>query len=198
MESHTKTVNMGRRLGLAICSALFMAACGNGSDASDKTAEPSRDESSSRKLGYNINNFEFSFTGDPVKQYDYDGANLILTGGCIKGEGMGIGFSDTSKATQPEYFHFSFGDRSSPAPGDTGTFAIGKVEWMNGQNFDPAINAHVANMFIGDGTLTIDEHTGRGMGGRMKGSVEGAVENEKSGQRAVVSAKFDVNLACAR
>lgn len=185
------------RLALAVCGALALAACGEGPGNEGQTAQPSQAETPSSQFKPNINSFEFTFTGDPVRQYVFEKSDLILTGGCRKEEGMGIGFTDTSKATGPDLFHFSFGDEaSSPGVGDTGSFNIGKIEWMNGQNFDLDIRAHVANMFIGDGVLTIEEHSGRGMGGRMVGRVEGSVRNEKSGQTASVIAFFDINLAC--
>jgi hypothetical protein len=185
------------RLALAVCGALALVACGEGPAVEGQTAEPSQAETPSSRFKPNINNFEFSFTGDPVRQYAFEKSDLILTGGCRKEAGIGIGFTDTSKATGPDLFHFSFGDDgSSPGAGDTGSFNLGKVEWMNGQKFDPEIRAHVANMFIGDGVLTIEAHSGRGMGGRMVGRIEGDVQNEKSRQTASVTATFDINLAC--
>lgn len=194
---------MKPRTAVCIAFLLLLSACEDRQAQQGKTsiapdvpsADGANDQRARSEFKPNINAFDFRAAGDVQKRYDYEEKDLILTGGCGGGR-MGLGFSDTSKAMQPDFFHFSFETGDLPTGRLTGATPITKVDWTNGMVFDPRINNNVANHFIGTGTVTIHTNEGRAMNGRLAGKVVAQVESVRTGETAAINALFDINLGC--
>ncbi|MEJ2205937.1 MAG: hypothetical protein P8170_17720 [Gemmatimonadota bacterium] len=87
------------------------------------------------------------------------------------------------------------------ARGHTGEVELTNVVWDNGVEIPANMPAdspvRVPSRLAGTGTLTIESHTGRGMGGRMSGTVTGTLTDGGTGEPVSIEVSFDINLACA-
>lgn len=187
-----------------------LAACGGGeqpqaetetapapvSQAADEPAE-SAEEPASDSV---VRSFGFGAIGvEPASELP-KASDLTVTGGCAAPSPMSIGFTSGSPH-EDGYFRFAIESAGPVAPGDLGAVELTRITWDNGvttpANMPEDSPIKVPNRFEGAGTLQIDMHTGRGMAGRMSGTVTGEVATRAGDQTASLVVEFDINLACA-
>lgn len=190
--------------------AVALAACGSedsdgSSDSSEQGGRIEAPVKDGRTMAYGasdrpmngIESLTFSQTGDVETVSEFDVDKLGFTGGCIKDEGLGIIFMDNSRIQEPTYFLLSMESDNSPAAGQTGTFTIEKVSWANGKEPIPEMQGIMGPvMFEGSGQLTITEHEGGGLDGRMKAQLTADLTEKQGGDTASITADFDIYWGC--
>jgi hypothetical protein len=183
----------------AFASALLLGACGEPAPPAANGPAASSRQDRSGSAATIVNAFEFTASGDVEAAAAPAASELSLTGGCTSHGPMSIGFTNGTP-TEEGYFHFAFESAEPVSPGQTGAIPLSEIAWDNGveapRNMPANSPLRVPSRFSGEGTLTLQSHSGAGMGGRMAGVVEGVVTHAFSQERATLSVSFDVNLAC--
>lgn len=199
---------------LQVAALLGLSACG-GSDspstetsanpAASKTAPaagPASDRSNSSDQGSGslVNSLSFEATGDAEGTLESDGADLLLTGGCLTGNVIGMSFT-RGQITDKDLFQVRIRTSDSVAAGETGTFPVSELGWYNGQfkaeDLPTNANILIPDAYEGSGTLTLTQHEGGGLNGRLAGTVEGNVKQMSGDNEAVIKASFDINIGCS-
>ncbi|MFL0355692.1 hypothetical protein ACI5KX_04365 [Erythrobacter sp. GH1-10] len=188
-----------------VSGMIALAACG-GSDVESEGAIPggsseeevgAQADQASERPNNMIAKLDFSQTGAAEVRHEYEVEDLSLTGGCAQGEGVSFGFMDNANARSPSGFYVAFDGRFPIEAGQTGTFPVEEIRWMNGNVPHPELEGiNVPLQYEGPGELTITEHKGGGMNGRMKGTFSGDLVERQSGDEASVTVDFDVFLGC--
>jgi len=193
-------------LGLSACGGPDTPATEPGTDrAASATAAtvdpaPATPDSGAPKPGSLVNSLLFQATGDAEGSLESDGTDLMLTGGCIDRNVIGMSFT-RGQIIDKDLFQVRLRTADSVAAGETGTFPVSELGWYNGQ-FKPEdlptnANILVPDAYEGSGTLTLTRHDGGGMNGRMVGTVEGTVKQMSGENESVINASFDINLGCS-
>jgi hypothetical protein len=190
----------------SLTTALLLMACGGGdapdSSASDSEASaPEASEAGSPPSGTRVNAFSLSAPGVEVSNGLPTAAELSLVGGCTPTGPLSILFVRGSAGVLDEnYFVFSIDSRDPVTPGQTGSVELSKITWDNGvevpEGLPEGVTAFVPNRLEGAGTLTVQAHSGVGLGGHMAGTVEGTVTYADTGESVPIEASFDISLAC--
>ena len=187
-----------------LMTVFMLVACGGG-DAPDTgaptTDAPAEATSAAAPGGRDtgINAFEFTISGvEPVAETPTVG-ELTLAGGCTSTGPLSIGVVSGSPIDE-DYFHFAMDSVEPVGRGQTGEVALSSITWDNGVKAPrnmPESAIRVPNRLEGPGTLTIESHSGVGMGGRMSGVVQGTLTDSGTGESADLVVSFDIDLACA-
>lgn len=202
-----------RLLSLQISALLVVSACGGPeSPAPESGAEPSATSTTStaesspartnvggQETGSVVNSLTFEATGDSTSTLESDGSDLMLTGGCLDQNAIGMSFT-RGQITASDLFQVRLRTADSVGAGETGTFPLSELGWYDGQvkpeNLPAETNILVPNAYTGSGTLLLTRHDGGGLNGRMVGTVEGTVKQSGGDKEAVIKASFDINLGC--
>lgn len=147
-----------------------------------------------------VNALTFEATGDAAGKLSSDGTDLMLTGGCLSENVIGMSFT-RGQMTDRDLFQVRLRTADSVEAGETGTFAVSELSWYNGQ-FKPEdlpteANILVPDAYEGSGILTLTRHDPGGGNGRMAGTVEGTVRQMAGDREATIKASFDINLGCS-
>jgi len=184
-----------------LAMSLFLVACGGGDGGApiDEAPPAETEEGSAAATDGPINAFQFAVTGAEPAAALPSAAELTLVGGCAAPSPMSISFS-RGAATGDTYFQFRM-ESSAPVPrGYTGEVELASVVWDNGvevpANMPADSPVRVPSRLEGTGTLTIESHSGRGMGGNMSGTVVGTLTDGDSDDPVGIEVSFDINLAC--
>jgi hypothetical protein len=183
---------------IALAGTLALVACG-GAERQVPDDEATTAQAPAVSEGGPINRFEFSPSGvEPAADLP-TAAELTLSGGCAAPSPLSIGFLRGSPIDDT-YFHFSMESGSPVAQGYTGEVELTNLVWDNGvvvpANMPADSPIRGPARLQGTGTLTIESHTGRGMGGHMSGTVSGTVTDGDTGDDVTIEVSFDINLAC--
>lgn len=191
----------GRALATGVL-ALALAACGGGETegggaASDGAgAGGSAEASAPASL---INDFTFHAPDTISLKAELVTAELSMSGGCTKDSPMSIGFRQ-GMPNDENYFGFSFDSIGPVTAGQKGDIDLENVIWDNGserpENLPEESTVRAPVRMEGIGILTIEQHTGVGMNGHMRGIITAEVEGPEGS--VPVGATFDINLACAK
>jgi hypothetical protein len=185
-----------------LITTLVLAACGGGDGGAPAADAPAArtGEGGAATGGGPINSFVFTATGATPAAELPAAADLTLVGGCAAPSPMSIGFF-RGTPTDDTYFQFQMESGAPVAQGHTGQVELANVVWDNGVEIPSSMPAdspvRVPSRLAGTGTLTIESHTGRGMGGRMSGTVSGTLTDGGAGEPVPIEVSFDINLACA-
>lgn len=201
-------------LALQIASMLGLSACGGsdspsiepGADPAVSTTTPAAGQASDsannddQEPSSLVNVLSFEASGDTDSAFQSDGADLMLTGGCLDRNVIGMSFT-RGQITDKDLFQLRLRTADSVAAGEAGTFPVSELGWYNGQfkpeNLPTSANILVADAYEGSGTLTLTRHEGGGLNGRMAGTVEGTVKQMSGDNEAFIKAFFDINLGCS-
>lgn len=192
----------GGRARMAALTALTLLICACG-DA-ERAAPPDRTEAPgapARQSGGNaVNAFDVEISGTRVNASLPTAQTVTLSGGCVAGSPLSIGFFHKTP-TDADYFNLSIQSQAPVTSGQTGAVPLTRVAWDNGTqtpaNMPADSKIRVPVRFEGEGTLTINAHSGRGMAGNMQGVIDAVVTHRRSDERATLAASFDIELACA-
>ncbi len=154
----------------------------------------------SRQASSPVNSLTFSATGDLESALESDGTDLLLTGGCLDRNVIGMSFT-RGEVTEKDLFQVRLRTADSVAAGETGTFEVSELGWYNGQ-FTPEdlpteLNLLVPDAYEGSGTLMLTLHEAGGLNGRMAGTVEGNAKQVDGDNEVMINASFDINLGCS-
>lgn len=146
-----------------------------------------------------VNSLIFEASGDAEGRVESDGTDLMLTGGCLDRNVIGMSFT-RGQLTDEDLFQIRLRTADAVGPGETGAFPVSELGWYNGQ-FKPEglpteAKILVPNAYEGTGTLTLTRHDEGGSNGRMAGTVEGSVKQLSGENEATIVASFDINLGC--
>lgn len=181
-------------LSACICALLVTGCGGEAGDAPAGNSETIGVPGTGEKIPRNgIESFSFTQQGAQMHA-TYDVPSMELrTAGCGGGKPFQFQFDTMGKPDDPAIFLLKFTGDNSPAPGETGEFPLSELVWLNGRDFE---QTYPDRFFNGSGTLTISEHTGGGISGRMVATVAGEVSNSRTGETADIRAEFDVHRGC--
>jgi len=189
---------------VALATTLVLIACGGG-DAPDTGAAAADAEAAGRAADGGgaattaVNAFDFSAPGVTLAADLPTVDQLTLLGGCGPSGPLSIGVSRGS-GMDDNYFYFAMDSVEPVSRGQTGDVELSAITFDNGVEAPrnmPDSDFRVPNRSEGTGTLTIESHTGAGMGGRMSGVVRGTVTDAGTGESVPIEVSFDINLACA-
>ena len=199
-------------LSLTVAAMLLLTACGESvppsTSAKAETASrsaaaagpaPERTNGGARVAPSLVNSLAFVATGDAEDALDSDGSDVLLTGGCLDRNVIGMSFT-RGQITDVDLFQVRLRTAASVKPGETGTFEVSELGWYNGQfrpeNLPTEANILVPDAYEGSGILTLTLHEPGGLNGRMSGTVEGTVKQSSGDNEAIIKASFDINLGC--
>ena len=187
------------RNSLVFFTLFLVIACGadGGGDAAVDDPTHSASNRSPTVTNSMFNDFSFDYSGNVEILSEWAHESMTLTGGCRSDEGIGLMFQDNSGIGRSSWFMVSAESKVSPGSGKTGTFPVEKVQWFNGQRKDPEMGMMLPTVLEGSGTLTVTEHRGRGMAGRMAGTLEADLAHKDRDENASIELHFDINYACA-
>lgn len=124
----------------------------------------------------------------------------MVTGGCDDNGFIRVSLT-RGNLSDEDLFQVRVETEDSVGAHATGTFALSKVGWYNGQvrpaNLPTNANILVPDSYEGTGSLTLTTHDSTPGKQRMVGDTEGVVNQVVGDKTATVSASFDINLACS-
>lgn len=200
-------------LAVQFAALLSLSACGGSDSPAEKTgaaatntsnnaaAHPTPEEPDNRGLqpASMVNALSFEATGDSEAVLESDGSDLLLTGGCLDQNVLGMSFT-RGQITDKDLFQVRLRTAESVGAGETGTFEVSELGWYDGQfkpeNLPTEANILVPDAYEGSGKLMLTLHEPGGLNGRMAGTVEGTVTQVGGDNEAVVKASFDINIGC--
>jgi len=197
---------------LTILAVLSLGACGgsespstgaeSGTASKPAPAAPSPEMSSRGTPAPSgpVNSLSFVATGDAEFSLESDGSDLMLTGGCLDHNVIGMSFT-RGRITDRDLFQVRLRTADSVKAGQTGVFEVSELGWYNGQikpqDLPTDANILVPDAYEGSGSLTLTLHEPGGLNGRMAGTVEGTVKQAGGDNEAVIKSSFDINLGCS-
>lgn len=173
----------------------------NPAAANDPESPPENADGGIQAPGGPVNALSFVATGDAEGALESDGSDLILTGGCLDHNKIGMSFT-RGQITDKDLFQVRLRTATGVQAGETGTFEVSELSWYNGQvepeNLPTKVNILVPDVYEGTGVLTLTQHVPGGLNGRMAGIVEGIVKQSGGDREAAIKASFDINIGCNR
>ena len=216
LHTHKASLSLGSSGVIPILGLLgiFLCACGDQEspdpassseiDHSDGTrvtapASPSERTGNAVPDRY-VNALTFDASGDAEGSLQSDGADLMVAGGCDENGYIRMSLTRGNLADK-DLFQVRLETEENVGPHATGTFALSKVGWYNGQvapaNLPTKANILVPDSYEGTGSLTLTTHDSSPGEWRMIGTIEGVVDQDVGDKTATITASFDVNLACS-
>lgn len=140
-----------------------------------------------------VNALSFEATGDTEGTFESNGSDLLLTGGCLDQNVLGMSFT-RGQMTDKDLFQVRLRTAESVGAGETGTLEVSELGWYDGQfkpeNLPAEANILVPDAYEGSGKLMLTLHEPGGLNGRMAGTVEGSVKQVSGDNEAVVKASL--------
>lgn len=199
----TANAGFGAMARVLVTGALAMAltACGGGESGGGAATGGNESAAAGETSGPAnlINDFTFHAPDTAPLKAQLVTSDLSLSGGCTKDSPMSIGFRQGMPSDEG-YFGFSFDSIGPVTAGQTGDIDIENVVWDNGserpENLPEESTVRAPVRMEGIGILTIEQHSGVGMNGHMRGVITAEVEGPDGS--VPIGATFDINLACAK
>ena len=197
-----------RRAALAAGLAFILTACGSGNPdapaaagtdtASSSASEGPASDAPPRADGP-VNSLSIAVTGDETPQPVPPATELSMVGGCDGKSIASIGLY-AGDMSGNGWFQVSFETDEPIGKGQTGSFALSRLEWDNGlspvEGMPEGSNITAPNRFEGTGRLELKTHDTGMNTRRMVGTLSGHLTNTKTGKEVDITIDTDFNWSC--